>query len=426
MNNDKKPAKYSLGDKVLARWVDGRRYPGMIDQILTNGNYIVFFEDGARKSVKPMHIELNLKPIPRLEYPFADPKELAEIHESDLCDYIIKCICESTKDVGILVQCEYCSSWQHATCIGIETNEDLPNAYTCYVCKNPEKVYASRRYCHDSFWLKKGKLPCFSSTEEQSSNNQESKVAAVNLLLDAAMECVWIIHGLKNQISLLEGTKESINLNLCNKPSIKNDESTLLKSSKETKSEEISILKSYLSIKDSSPAKNLTSDKSSASPDQIYLKLPSNSKANVKHNIQVDQIIEDPSKSDCEVADEEIINQKSTSKLSPLDTHVDTPKKKLLEHILGVKSRLENRLSYIEARIDDIEKDYGLNLDPDEIEREEAKFRKTIKLFYRELKLVMDLSRYQKKRQMGQDKQRKELEHKIGNETTKQKDSELS
>lgn len=47
---------------------------------------------------------------------------------------IIGCICNIDDDDGLTVQCDKCYRWQHCKCMGFDTDEDVPDKYTCYYC----------------------------------------------------------------------------------------------------------------------------------------------------------------------------------------------------------------------------------------------------------------------------------------------------
>lgn len=38
-------------------------------------------------------------------------------------------------DQGLFIQCDDCSVWQHGYCVGLFTNEDVPDKYLCEICK---------------------------------------------------------------------------------------------------------------------------------------------------------------------------------------------------------------------------------------------------------------------------------------------------
>lgn len=72
---------------------------------------------------------------------------------------IINCLCAFTEEDGLMIQCELCLCWQHGTCFGIERENQVPEKYVCFICKNPQKERKSMKYIHDQEWLYEGKLP---------------------------------------------------------------------------------------------------------------------------------------------------------------------------------------------------------------------------------------------------------------------------
>lgn len=48
---------------------------------------------------------------------------------------IIGCICGIEEDDGFTIQCDVCYRWQHCSCMGYKTNEEVPeDEYKCYYC----------------------------------------------------------------------------------------------------------------------------------------------------------------------------------------------------------------------------------------------------------------------------------------------------
>lgn len=47
---------------------------------------------------------------------------------------IIKCICGFDDDDGFTIQCESCNVWQHAVCVGIGSEAEVPDVYLCDQC----------------------------------------------------------------------------------------------------------------------------------------------------------------------------------------------------------------------------------------------------------------------------------------------------
>ncbi|WPK24593.1 hypothetical protein PUMCH_001872 [Australozyma saopauloensis] len=48
---------------------------------------------------------------------------------------IIGCICEINEDDGFTIQCDICFRWQHCSCMGFKTSDEVPeDEYKCYYC----------------------------------------------------------------------------------------------------------------------------------------------------------------------------------------------------------------------------------------------------------------------------------------------------
>lgn len=49
---------------------------------------------------------------------------------------VTRCVCGSTdENLGLMIQCETCKSWQHCACMGMHTEEDCPDVYYCEQCR---------------------------------------------------------------------------------------------------------------------------------------------------------------------------------------------------------------------------------------------------------------------------------------------------
>lgn len=72
---------------------------------------------------------------------------------------IINCFCSYGEEDGLMIQCELCLCWQHGLCNEIETPNQVPENYVCYICKNPHRMRMSQRYLNYQEWLYDGKLP---------------------------------------------------------------------------------------------------------------------------------------------------------------------------------------------------------------------------------------------------------------------------
>lgn len=50
----------------------------------------------------------------------------------------IRCPCGVEDDLGVMVECEKCSTWQHGHCINVGTEDDAYEGYVCGYCALPE------------------------------------------------------------------------------------------------------------------------------------------------------------------------------------------------------------------------------------------------------------------------------------------------
>lgn len=67
------------------------------------------------------------------------PKEYIVHPDSGL----ISCVCNYDHDDGFTIQCDYCNRWQHASCMGIESMDNVPDDYLCNICQ-PRDIDARR------------------------------------------------------------------------------------------------------------------------------------------------------------------------------------------------------------------------------------------------------------------------------------------
>lgn len=47
----------------------------------------------------------------------------------------IRCICGKDVDKGLMIQCEKCLVWQHGLCMGIKTEDEVPDNWFCEICQ---------------------------------------------------------------------------------------------------------------------------------------------------------------------------------------------------------------------------------------------------------------------------------------------------
>lgn len=86
--------------------------------------------------------KVNLKENPREEQAEEEKPTTANYRPPPLHLYkvdpdsgIIGCICGIEEDDGFTIQCDICFRWQHCSCMGYRTNEEVPeDEYKCYYC----------------------------------------------------------------------------------------------------------------------------------------------------------------------------------------------------------------------------------------------------------------------------------------------------
>lgn len=63
--------------------------------------------------------------------------EIMVISQNKQEDSGIKCVCGVDDDIGVMVECEKCSTWQHGHCINVGTEDDAYEGYICANCTYP-------------------------------------------------------------------------------------------------------------------------------------------------------------------------------------------------------------------------------------------------------------------------------------------------
>lgn len=77
----------------------------------------------STKSIKQPKTKVSFQPPPLSEFK-VDPDS-----------GIIGCICGIEEDDGFTIQCDVCFRWQHCSCMGYKTNDEVPeDVYKCYYC----------------------------------------------------------------------------------------------------------------------------------------------------------------------------------------------------------------------------------------------------------------------------------------------------
>ncbi|XP_031134991.1 PHD finger protein 20 isoform X3 [Sander lucioperca] len=121
----------------------------------------------------------------------------------DTSEEIVRCICEVEEDNDFMIQCEDCLCWQHGTCMGL-LEDNVPDRYTCYICRDPPGQRQSLRYWYDREWLSNGHMYGLSFLGENYSHQNAKKITTTHQLLGDVHHVVEILNGLQLKMSVLQ------------------------------------------------------------------------------------------------------------------------------------------------------------------------------------------------------------------------------
>ncbi|KAL6111912.1 phf20 [Pungitius sinensis] len=116
---------------------------------------------------------------------------------------IVRCICEVEEENDFMIQCEDCLCWQHGTCMGL-LEDNVPDRYTCHICRDPPGQRQSLRYWYDREWLSNGHMYGLSFLEENYSHQNAKKITTTHQLLGDVHHVVEILNGLQLKMSVLQ------------------------------------------------------------------------------------------------------------------------------------------------------------------------------------------------------------------------------
>ncbi|XP_031423241.1 PHD finger protein 20 isoform X2 [Clupea harengus] len=116
---------------------------------------------------------------------------------------IVRCVCEAEEDNDFMIQCEECMCWQHGTCMGL-LEDNVPEKYTCYICRDPPGQRQSLRYWYDREWLSSGHMYGLSFLKENYSHQNARKITATHQLLGDVQQVLEVLNGLQLKISVLQ------------------------------------------------------------------------------------------------------------------------------------------------------------------------------------------------------------------------------
>lgn len=119
---------------------------------------------------------------------------------------IINCTCRYTEEDGLMIQCDLCLCWQHAFCNNIERESQVPEKYVCWICQNPLRQRASKKYFHDQDWLKHGILPTtsFHTKDQELLSARFEKLKKSHDISGGLVELADYVHNLKIKLKIAE------------------------------------------------------------------------------------------------------------------------------------------------------------------------------------------------------------------------------
>ncbi|CAL8339609.1 unnamed protein product [Lota lota] len=121
---------------------------------------------------------------------------------------IVRCVCEVEEENDFMIQCEECLCWQHGTCMGL-LEENVPDKYACYICRDPPGQRQSLRYWYDRDWLSSGHMYGLSSLAENYSHQNAKKITATHQLLGDVHHVLEVLSGLQLKMGILQSKTQS-------------------------------------------------------------------------------------------------------------------------------------------------------------------------------------------------------------------------
>ncbi|CAL8337367.1 unnamed protein product [Merluccius merluccius] len=121
---------------------------------------------------------------------------------------IVRCVCEVEEENDFMIQCEECLCWQHGTCMGL-LEENVPDKYACYICRDPPGQRQSLRYWYDRDWLSSGHMYGLSSLADNYSHQNAKKITATHQLLGDVHHVLEVLSGLQLKMGVLQSKTQS-------------------------------------------------------------------------------------------------------------------------------------------------------------------------------------------------------------------------
>jgi len=88
---------------------------------------------------------------------------------------VVNCVCSHNEGDGMMIQCEICLTWQHGACLGVETEDQVPDKYICSICHHPPLARESRLFNIDHEWITAGKVSNLLNLKKSGANSCPTK-----------------------------------------------------------------------------------------------------------------------------------------------------------------------------------------------------------------------------------------------------------
>lgn len=379
------------------------------------------FDHSSHNSGHSHHNEADDKPIPNTQLPFWDARVIRDIHESDDVDELLHCICDFKEESGLMVQCEVCLTWQHGGCFEIETEEEVPESYVCFACRDPRLVRQSCKFAYDQEWLKKGRLSTFPYIKDEvQSNCSLSQGRSMNQLLGLIVEVMQVLTSLRFKLKILRAVPDHKDLKLWASPwKIAELPDSPLNGSTigdETIQDAPLTLKEDVNIGQIlSDSKRILEHPASAVDQDVDLKIPGGdlisfittydgqSSPHMVEKSDVSSGVGEPCNSSATNGSETIEPQNKKVKLEPEasakkeskeDSFSVKCKRNLASHISKMHLKLSERLKLIENKLKEIELEMGCDGSScEEASADLVTFKDSLQGFYKDLDSISSLQK---------------------------------
>lgn len=121
---------------------------------------------------------------------------------------VINCSCASNQEDGLMIQCDVCLCWQHGYCNKIESEDQVPDNYTCTSCLNPLKQRRSKQYDYSQDWIKEGTLASVLQHKDERRKKDEAILKQSHQLVAEVLEHSNYLHSLRVKTTIYGQTPD--------------------------------------------------------------------------------------------------------------------------------------------------------------------------------------------------------------------------